>query len=257
MECATSAGVLATIKNAFQDHNTDALREHTVGLAADGAAVNFGMRGGVATLMKTQEGIDWLVPVHCVSHQLELSIADALKSTLFSEIDEMLVKIYYLYKNIPKKMRQLAGLGEALEMAVSAPVRSNGTRWMEHKRRALNWISKNYGLLMAHLSHLTEDNTYPSAERAKFKGIHLKYRNAKYLLYVEYFIEILTPAAGLSLHFQREAKDIVGAVRGSPAHLLSSLAVLKSFLMWSVVKILMMIEKMMITNNAPCTEKSS
>ena len=57
-------------------------------------------------------------------------------------------------------------------------------------------------------------HNYPSAERAKFKGIHLKYRNAKYPLYVEYFIEVLTPAAELSLHFQREAKDVVGAVRG-------------------------------------------
>ena len=32
--------------------------------------------------------------------------------------------------------------------------------------RALNWISKNYSLLMAHLNHLVEDTTYPSAERA-------------------------------------------------------------------------------------------
>ncbi|KAJ7394708.1 hypothetical protein OS493_000534 [Desmophyllum pertusum] len=41
-----------------------------------------------------------------------------------------------------------------------------------------------------------------------------KYRNAKYPLYIEYFIEVLTPAAELSLHFQREAIDVVGAVRG-------------------------------------------
>lgn len=50
LECATSAGVLATIKNAFQNHNIDALKEHTVGLGADGAAVNFGIRGGVINL---------------------------------------------------------------------------------------------------------------------------------------------------------------------------------------------------------------
>ena len=160
------------------------------------------------------EGIDWLVSVHCVSHQFELSIADVLKSTLFSDVDEMLVKIYHLYKNSPKQLRQLAELGEALEMAVSAPVIANGTRWMEHKLRALNWISKNYGLLMAHLSNLTEDTTYPSAEWEKFKGMHLKYRNAKYPLYVEYFIEVLTPAAELSLHFQREEIDVVDAARG-------------------------------------------
>ena len=40
VECATSARLLATIKNAFQDHNIDALKEHTVGLGVDGAAVN-------------------------------------------------------------------------------------------------------------------------------------------------------------------------------------------------------------------------
>ena len=39
---------------------------------------------------------------------------------------------------------------------------------------------------MTHLSHLTEDTIYPSAELAKFKGMYDKYRNAKYPLYVEY-----------------------------------------------------------------------
>ena len=76
-----------------------------------------GARGGVATLMKMDEGIDWLVPVHCVSHQIELSRADALKSTLFSEIEVMLVKVYYFYKNSLKKMRQLAGSREALAVS--------------------------------------------------------------------------------------------------------------------------------------------
>lgn len=94
VECATSAGVLATIKIVFQDHNCniDAPKEHTVGLGADGAAANFGMRGGVTTVMKMQEGIDWLVPVQCVSHQLELSIADALKSNCFQILMKCLSK---------------------------------------------------------------------------------------------------------------------------------------------------------------------
>lgn len=214
VEHATAEGLLETIKNALQEHGIPSLKEHIVGLGADGASVNFGVRGGLATLMKN-EGIDWLVPVHCVSHKLELAIADALKpTTVFSEINDMIVKVYYLYKNSPKKMRQLKGLGEALEMAVSPPVKAQGTRWLEHKIRALSWISKNYGLLITHLSHLSEDTTYKSTERAKFKGMYDKYRNAKYPLYVEYFLEVLTPAAQLSLHFQRETIDVVGAVQG-------------------------------------------
>ena len=77
----------------------------------------------------------------------------------------------------------------------------------------MSWISKNYGLLIAHLNHLTEDESFTSADRQKFKGMYLKYRNAKYPLFVEYFIEILMPAAELSLIFQREKIDVVEAVR--------------------------------------------
>ncbi len=210
---ASAKGVLALIKTAFEDHGVNSLKEHTVGFGADGAAVNLGVRGGVSALMKNDEEIDWLVTVHCASHRLELGIADALKSTLFSDINEMLQKVYSLYKNSPKKTRQLEGIGEALEMAVSPPVNSSGTRWLEHKIRAMNWMSKNYSLLITHLSHLGEDESYPSADRAKFKGMYNKYRNAKYPLFIEYFIEILVPAAELSLIFQREKIDVVEAVR--------------------------------------------
>jgi hypothetical protein len=213
VEHATATDVLALIKKAFEQHGVDSLKEHTVGFGADGAAVNLGVRGGVSVLMKDDEGIDWLVTVHCASHRLELSIADALKSTVFSDINEMLQNVYSFYKRSPKKMVQLEGLGEALEMAVSMPVKASGTRWLEHKIRAMNWISKNYGLLIAHLNHLTEDESFTSADRQKFKGMYTKYRNAKYPLFVEYFIEILVPAAELSLIFQREKIDVVEAVR--------------------------------------------
>ena len=214
LDHATSEGLLETIRNALKGHGIPSLKEHIVGLGADGASINFGLRGGLATLMKN-EGIDWLVPVQCESHKLELAIADALKSTtVFSDINEMIVKVYYLYKNSPKKMRQLKGLGESLEKSVSPPVKAQGTRWLEHKIRALSWISKNYGLLITHLGHMSEDTTYKSTDRAKFKGMYDKYRNAKFPLYVEYFLEVLTPAAELSLHFQRETIDVVGAVQG-------------------------------------------
>ncbi|CAB4034812.1 zinc finger 862-like, partial [Paramuricea clavata] len=213
VEHATATDVLALIKKAFEHHGVDSLKEHTVGFGADGAAVNLGVRGGVSVLMKDGEGIDWLVTVHCASHRLELSIADALKSTVFSDINEMLQNVYSFYKRSPKKMVQLEGLGEALEMAVSMPVKASGTRWLEHKIRAMNWISKNYGLLIAPLNHLTEDESFTSADRQKFKGMYTKYRNAKYPLFVEYFIEILVPAAELGLIFRREKIDVVEAVR--------------------------------------------
>ena len=78
MKHATATGALDLIKKAFKQNGVDSLKEHTVGFGADGAAVNLGIRG-VSVLMKSDEGIDWLVTVHCARHRLELSIAHALK----------------------------------------------------------------------------------------------------------------------------------------------------------------------------------
>lgn len=54
----------------------------------------------------------------------------------------------------------LEEIGEALEMAVSKPAKSSGTRWLDHKIQAMNWVSKHYGFLMVHLRHLIEDESF-------------------------------------------------------------------------------------------------
>ena len=46
----------------------------------------------------------------CVAHRLELGLEDALFSTSFKDVDEMLRQIFYLYRKAPKKFRQLKEL---------------------------------------------------------------------------------------------------------------------------------------------------
>ena len=43
----------------------------------------------------------------CLAHGLELAVKDTLKGTSFDAVDDMLVKLYYLYKKAPKKCRAL------------------------------------------------------------------------------------------------------------------------------------------------------
>ena len=43
----------------------------------------------------------------CLAHRLELGIKDALKGTYFDEIDEMLLRLYYIYNRSPKKCSEL------------------------------------------------------------------------------------------------------------------------------------------------------
>ncbi len=66
-------------------------RSKLVGLSADGAAVNMGVRSGAAK--RLQDEVPHLVPVHCCAHRLELAIKNistdvdfikSLEDTLYS-----------------------------------------------------------------------------------------------------------------------------------------------------------------------------
>ena len=69
-------------------------------------------------------------------------LKDALQGTVFSEIDEMLLRAYYLYEKSPKKCHELdevvASLKQCLEMPSAVtkgnrPLRACGTRFVTHK----------------------------------------------------------------------------------------------------------------------------
>ena len=49
----------------------------------------------------------WVAVFWCLAHRLELSLKDALGATLSSSIDDMLMRVYYLYEKSPKKCRDL------------------------------------------------------------------------------------------------------------------------------------------------------
>ena len=45
----------------------------------------------------------WIAFAWCMAHRLELAIQDALNDTFFDEIDDMILRIFYLYQKSPKK----------------------------------------------------------------------------------------------------------------------------------------------------------
>ena len=57
----------------------------------------------------------------CYAHRLELACKDSLSSQLFKEIDEMLLKLYYLYAKCLKKCRELAGIVSDLKEVFELP----------------------------------------------------------------------------------------------------------------------------------------
>ena len=68
-----------------------------IGFGCDGASVNIAAKGLRGYL---EESVPWVIVFWCLAHRLELALKDALKGTVFSAIDEMLLRVYYLYKNM-------------------------------------------------------------------------------------------------------------------------------------------------------------
>ena len=153
-----------------------------------------------------------------MAHRLELAIKDTLKGTSFDLVDEMLLRLYYIYDKSPKKCRELEGIVNNLKDCFQfddngvRPLRASGSRWVCHKLNAMQRVLSKYGAYTSHLATLSEDSSVKSVDREKLKGYLRKWTNAKYLLGCAIFIDVLTPCAILSKTMQSDSLDILGAL---------------------------------------------
>ena len=67
------------------------------------------------------------------------------KGTLLA-VQEMLLRLYYLYEKSPKKSRELTSIVDELKGVFEPPkgggyisIPCQGTRWITHKRNAMQW----------------------------------------------------------------------------------------------------------------------
>ena len=110
---ADASGVVECISDAFTSIGIEHVCKKLVGFGADGASVNRGDKEGVKAILKREN--PWLNFGWCVAHRLELALKDALKGTSFDEVDNVILRLHYLYKKSPKKLRQLKELVEIYE----------------------------------------------------------------------------------------------------------------------------------------------
>ena len=151
----------------------------------------------------------------CLAHRLELSLKDAVKKTLFSSIDEMLMHLYYLYEKSPKKCNELKEVVENLKLCLEEsempnkrgirPIRACGTRFISR-------LIERYGAYLSHLTSLTEDSTVKAIDRQKIKGYILKWRDCKMLLGCALFHDLLKPAAILCKVLQNDEVCVLSAI---------------------------------------------
>ena len=183
-----------------------------VGGGTDGAAVNVSEHSGMKGIM--QRAL-WLFWAWCYAHRLELACKDSFSSILFKEIQDVLLRLYYLYEKSPKKSRELVDIVTDLQETFGfpkggdLPVRSQGSRWITHRRNALQRVIDRFGAYISHIITLAEDSTMKAEDRARMKGYISKWGHAKILIGCSLYIDVLQPASLLSLTLQGHKLDIV------------------------------------------------
>lgn len=102
---------------------------------------------------------------------------DALKSTYFSTIDDVLMRLYYLYENSAKKCRELDDVVDSLRLCFAEsvsgiqttqgnrPIRACGTRFIAHNVAAINRLLDKYGAYIAHFVTLIEDPSVQQTDK--------------------------------------------------------------------------------------------
>ena len=127
----------------------------------------------------------------------------------------MLLRLYYLHEKSAKKVRQLREIVEDLKEGYDyseggcIPVRLQGSRWITHKRRALQKVVDQYGAYITHLIALCEDINIKSEDLARLKGYVQKWTQSKILIGCAMYVEILKGPSILSLCLQKSDCDIV------------------------------------------------
>ena len=82
------------------------------------------------------------------------------------------------------------------------PVRSQGSRWIGHKRKALQRFVDRFGAYINHLATLIEDKSIKGNDRAKIKGYLQKWKHARMLIGSALYVDVLKPACCLSRSLQ-------------------------------------------------------
>ena len=215
-----------------------------VGGGTDGAPVNVSEHNRMKG--KMQNSHPWLLWSWCYAHCLELACKNALTSKLFKSIDEMLLRLFYLYERSPKKAQELEEVVKELQIVFefpksgNKPVRCQGSRWINHKRKALQHVVDRYGAYVSHLTALAEDGSVKAEDRAHLKGYLKTWTNYDTIVGCAMYIDILKSPSLLSISLQASELDVVLGIK----NILKSTTALKNLgkkdpFEWPSVKLLL------------------
>ena len=117
-----------------------------------------------------------------------------------------------MYQTSPKIDRKLKRVAEAYGETIPKPTKAYGTRWIDHKLRAMQIALDHYGPLIHHIKSLSQTDSQPK-QRAQLSGFLKRWKHALLPLSMSIYLDVLSPLHNMSLSFQKDRHDPVKAFR--------------------------------------------
>ena len=92
------------------------------------------------------------------------------------------------------------------------PEKANGTRWVDHKLRAIAKLIENWPIIVTQMENYAEDKSNKPEDRVKVRGYLTQLKQHKMVLYMGFVKDVLNEVAKISLLFQREDITVYSAV---------------------------------------------
>lgn len=120
------------------------------------------------------------------------------------------MNLYYMYRRSAKRWRELQSVANILNEHVVKPARSQGARWIDHRRKALSCLDRNYHCLITQFEEKSTGlrTDIPAADAAKMKGFLKQMKSTKFILFLMVYRDLLEDLADLSLAFQAEDNEL-------------------------------------------------
>ena len=139
-------------------------------LCLDGASVNTGIHNTLGVEMKADAPS--LSVTHWFNHKL--SVKDSVDKIFFKEVDNLLLKLHFLYHKSSKHLRQLNIFEEICDQSIPKPYKTYGTRWITHKIKAIEIVLNNNGTYSKHLVSLNTNSQ--DLKQAEIEGGAKKFK---------------------------------------------------------------------------------
>ena len=120
--------------NGTMKMTAEQYQHKVVSATADGSSVNTGKYSGVLTQLAQNR--DWLLPIHCCNHRIELAFKAAINKSSFKICDDTYISIFYLHKNSGKLNEAVYAACKAIGITTPKKLpKIHGTRFINHRRR--------------------------------------------------------------------------------------------------------------------------